>query len=100
MKCATTASFFVPLLSLSHVYSCMYKLTLSYIKCGLTHLFYFSLSSYSVRIESMLLKEEFPGACEVMTRDITILRCATKGNNCTLSSVQEHCSLRGALHAK
>ncbi|XP_026200233.1 FH2 domain-containing protein 1-like [Anabas testudineus] len=36
------------------------------------------LPSYVVRIESMLLKEEFPGACEAMTRDITILRCATK----------------------
>ncbi|XP_034532931.1 FH2 domain-containing protein 1-like [Notolabrus celidotus] len=36
------------------------------------------LPSYLVRIESMLLKEEFPGACEVMKRDIKILRSATK----------------------
>ncbi|KAF7641070.1 hypothetical protein LDENG_00295750, partial [Lucifuga dentata] len=36
------------------------------------------LPSYSVRIESMLLKEEFPAACKVMKRDIQILRSATK----------------------
>ncbi|XP_059211471.1 FH2 domain-containing protein 1-like [Centropristis striata] len=36
------------------------------------------LPSYSVRIESMLLKEEFPAACDVMRRDINILRAATK----------------------
>ncbi|KAK2863285.1 hypothetical protein Q5P01_002818 [Channa striata] len=36
------------------------------------------LPSFSVRIESMLLKEEFPGVCEAMNRDITILRSATK----------------------
>ncbi|XP_041635437.1 FH2 domain-containing protein 1-like isoform X2 [Cheilinus undulatus] len=36
------------------------------------------LPSYSVRIESMLLKEEFPGACEAMKRDLKILRSATK----------------------
>ncbi|XP_060887642.1 FH2 domain-containing protein 1-like [Labrus mixtus] len=40
------------------------------------------LPSYSARIESMLLKEEFPGACEVMKRDIKILRSATKELMC------------------
>ncbi|KAM6959801.1 uncharacterized protein LKV04_021451 [Tautogolabrus adspersus] len=40
------------------------------------------LPSYSVRIESMLLKEEFPGACEAMKRDIKILRSATKELMC------------------
>ncbi|XP_040887510.1 FH2 domain-containing protein 1-like isoform X2 [Toxotes jaculatrix] len=34
------------------------------------------LPSYSVRIESMLLKEEFPEACEAMKRDIRVLRSA------------------------
>ncbi|XP_035799162.1 FH2 domain-containing protein 1-like [Amphiprion ocellaris] len=36
------------------------------------------LPSYSVRIESMLLKEEFPAAFDSMKRDIKILRSATK----------------------
>ncbi|KAK2899653.1 FH2 domain-containing protein 1-like [Channa argus] len=36
------------------------------------------LPSFSVRIESMLLKEEFSGVCEAMNRDITTLRSATK----------------------
>ncbi|GLD73689.1 FH2 domain-containing protein 1-like protein, partial [Lates japonicus] len=36
------------------------------------------LPSYTVRIESMLLKEEFPGVCEAMKTDIRILRSATK----------------------
>ncbi|XP_039996617.1 LOW QUALITY PROTEIN: FH2 domain-containing protein 1-like [Xiphias gladius] len=40
------------------------------------------LPSYSVRIESMLLKEEFPRACEAMKRDIRILRSATKELMC------------------
>lgn len=40
------------------------------------------LPSYSVRIESMLLKEEFPGACEAMKQDIKILRSATKELMC------------------
>ncbi|KAM9717523.1 uncharacterized protein ACNS7B_021176 [Menidia menidia] len=38
--------------------------------------------SYSVRIESMLLKEEFHGACEAMRQDIKILRSATKELMC------------------
>uniref|UniRef100_A0A3Q2ZPU1 FH2 domain-containing protein 1-like n=2 Tax=Kryptolebias marmoratus TaxID=37003 RepID=A0A3Q2ZPU1_KRYMA len=33
--------------------------------------------SYSVRIEALLLKEEFPGSCESMRRDFNILRSAT-----------------------
>uniref|UniRef100_A0A3Q1EQ68 FH2 domain containing 1 n=1 Tax=Acanthochromis polyacanthus TaxID=80966 RepID=A0A3Q1EQ68_9TELE len=36
------------------------------------------LPSYAVRIESMLLKEEFPAAFDSMKRDIKILRSATK----------------------
>uniref|UniRef100_A0A8D3B065 FH2 domain-containing protein n=1 Tax=Scophthalmus maximus TaxID=52904 RepID=A0A8D3B065_SCOMX len=36
------------------------------------------LPSFSVRIESMLLKEEFPAACDAMRRDIRILRSATE----------------------
>ncbi|XP_070786089.1 FH2 domain-containing protein 1-like [Enoplosus armatus] len=40
------------------------------------------LPSYSVRIESMLLKEEFPGVCGAMKRDISILRSATKELMC------------------
>ncbi|XP_035508648.1 FH2 domain-containing protein 1-like [Morone saxatilis] len=40
------------------------------------------LPSYLVRIESMLLKEEFPAASEVMRRDIKILRTATKELMC------------------
>ncbi|CAJ1085744.1 FH2 domain-containing protein 1-like [Xyrichtys novacula] len=40
------------------------------------------LPSYSVRIESMLLKEEFPGACEAMKKDIKILRSATRELMC------------------
>ncbi|XP_074518343.1 uncharacterized protein LOC141784410 [Halichoeres trimaculatus] len=40
------------------------------------------LPSYVVRIESMLLKEEFPGACEAMKGDIKILRSATKELMC------------------
>lgn len=40
------------------------------------------LPSYSVRIESMLLKREFPGACDAMKRDIKILRSATKELMC------------------
>ncbi|XP_027143345.1 FH2 domain-containing protein 1 isoform X2 [Larimichthys crocea] len=40
------------------------------------------LPSYSVRIESMLLKEEFPTVCEAMKRDIKILRTATKELMC------------------
>ncbi|KAM9827517.1 uncharacterized protein ACB057_017904 [Neosynchiropus ocellatus] len=36
------------------------------------------IPSYSVRIEAMLLKEEFPAASEAMKRDISILRSATK----------------------
>ncbi|XP_053716992.1 FH2 domain-containing protein 1-like [Synchiropus splendidus] len=36
------------------------------------------IPSYSVRIEAMLLKEEFPAASEAMKRDIGILRSATK----------------------
>lgn len=35
--------------------------------------------SYVVRIESMLLTEEFPAECEAMKRDIKTLRSATKG---------------------
>ncbi|KAM4536374.1 uncharacterized protein PAE49_021008 isoform 1-T2 [Odontesthes bonariensis] len=38
--------------------------------------------SYSVRIESMLLKEEFHAACEAMKQDIKILRSATKELMC------------------
>ncbi|KAK1889917.1 FH2 domain containing protein 1 [Dissostichus eleginoides] len=34
------------------------------------------LPSYSLRIESLLLKEEFPAACEAMTRDLKTLRSA------------------------
>lgn len=44
----------------------------------------FALSSYSVRIESMLLKEEFPVVSDAMKRDIKILRAATKGTNIVL----------------
>ncbi|KAG7215008.1 hypothetical protein INR49_022890 [Caranx melampygus] len=40
------------------------------------------LPSYSVRIESMLLREEFPGACDGMKRDIRVLRSATKELMC------------------
>ncbi|XP_062301249.1 FH2 domain-containing protein 1-like [Scomber scombrus] len=40
------------------------------------------INSYSVRIESMLLKTEFPVACEAMKRDIKILRSATKELMC------------------
>ncbi|KAM9335895.1 uncharacterized protein ABDE67_020890 [Symphorus nematophorus] len=40
------------------------------------------LPSYPVRIESMLLKEEFPGVSEAMKRDIKILRTATKELMC------------------
>nr|XP_046236950.1 FH2 domain-containing protein 1-like [Scatophagus argus] len=40
------------------------------------------LPSYSVRIEAMLLKEEFPVACEAMKRDIKILRTAAKELMC------------------
>ncbi|XP_038586849.1 FH2 domain-containing protein 1-like [Micropterus salmoides] len=40
------------------------------------------LPSYSVRIECMLLKEEFPGVCEAMKRDINVLRSATKELMC------------------
>lgn len=36
------------------------------------------LPSYSVRIESMLLKEEFPAVSDAMRRDIRILRAATR----------------------
>ncbi|XP_028330853.1 FH2 domain-containing protein 1-like isoform X2 [Gouania willdenowi] len=36
------------------------------------------LPSYSVRIQSMLLREEFPVSCESMKRDVKILRSATK----------------------
>lgn len=36
------------------------------------------LPSYVVRIESMLLTEEFPAECEAMKRDIKTLRSATK----------------------
>lgn len=39
------------------------------------------LCSYSVVIESMLLKEEFPASCDAMKRDISILRSATEGND-------------------
>ncbi|XP_063325732.1 FH2 domain-containing protein 1-like isoform X2 [Pelmatolapia mariae] len=38
--------------------------------------------SYTVRIESMLLKEDFPAACEAMKRDIKILRAAIKELMC------------------
>ncbi|KAM4714156.1 uncharacterized protein FYW61_019222 isoform 2-T2 [Anableps anableps] len=40
------------------------------------------LPSYSVRIESMLLKEEFPGACEAMKRDFKVLHSAAKELMC------------------
>ncbi|KAM7366582.1 hypothetical protein PAMP_016014 [Pampus punctatissimus] len=40
------------------------------------------IPSFSVRIESMLLKQEFPGAREAMKHDITILRSATKELMC------------------
>ncbi|XP_044040415.1 LOW QUALITY PROTEIN: FH2 domain-containing protein 1-like [Siniperca chuatsi] len=40
------------------------------------------LPSYSVRIEYMLLNEEFPGVCEAMKRDIKILRSAAKELMC------------------
>lgn len=40
------------------------------------------LPSYSVRIESMLLKEEFPAACEAMRRDIEVLRTAARELMC------------------
>nr|XP_020442336.1 LOW QUALITY PROTEIN: FH2 domain-containing protein 1-like [Monopterus albus] len=40
------------------------------------------LPSYTVRIESMLLKEEFPGACEAIKRDIHTLRSATRELMC------------------
>ncbi|XP_070710477.1 FH2 domain-containing protein 1-like [Pempheris klunzingeri] len=40
------------------------------------------LPSYSVRIEAMLLKEEFPTACEAMKHNIRILRSATKELMC------------------
>nr|XP_057923886.1 FH2 domain-containing protein 1-like [Doryrhamphus excisus]XP_057923887.1 FH2 domain-containing protein 1-like [Doryrhamphus excisus] len=36
------------------------------------------LPSYTARIESMLLKEEFPSACEAMRGNISALRSATK----------------------
>lgn len=36
------------------------------------------LPSYVVRIESMLLKEEFPGECEAMKQNIKTLRSATE----------------------
>ncbi|XP_010776713.1 FH2 domain-containing protein 1-like [Notothenia coriiceps] len=39
------------------------------------------LPSYSLRIEALLLKEEFPAACEAMTRDLKTLRSATRGTN-------------------
>lgn len=40
------------------------------------------LPSYSVRIESMLLKEEFPGACQAMKQEFKILRSAVKELMC------------------
>ncbi|KAI3376040.1 hypothetical protein L3Q82_016573 [Scortum barcoo] len=40
------------------------------------------LPSYSLRIQSMLLKEEFPGVCGAMKRDIKILRSATNELMC------------------
>lgn len=40
------------------------------------------LPSYPIRIESMLLKEEFPVVYEAMKQDIKILRCATKELMC------------------
>lgn len=55
----------------------------SKIKCGINSA---SLCSYTVRIESMLLKEDFPAACEAMRRDIKILRSAIKGNDLAASS--------------
>lgn len=45
-----------------------------------------SVCSYTVRIESMLLKEDFPAACEAMKRDIKILRAAIKGNTLAASA--------------
>ncbi|XP_037532994.1 FH2 domain-containing protein 1-like [Nematolebias whitei] len=38
--------------------------------------------SYSVLIESMLLKEEFPGSCEAVRRDLDVLRSATRELMC------------------
>lgn len=35
--------------------------------------------SYALRIESMLLKKEFPAVSEAMKRDISILRNAARG---------------------
>ncbi|XP_077962149.1 uncharacterized protein LOC120822346 isoform X2 [Gasterosteus aculeatus] len=40
------------------------------------------LPSYCVCIEAMLLKEEFPAASEVISRDIAVLRSATKELMC------------------
>lgn len=36
--------------------------------------------SYSLRIESMLLKEEFPAVSEAMKSNISILQTAARGN--------------------
>ncbi|XP_061566382.1 FH2 domain-containing protein 1-like [Cololabis saira] len=52
--------------------------------------------SYSVRIESMLLKEEFPSACDVMKQDFQILRTAVRE---LMSCTELHAVLHLVLQA-
>ncbi|KAK6291618.1 hypothetical protein J4Q44_G00374020 [Coregonus suidteri] len=50
-------------------------------KLSLVDSFMFLLTqvpSFEVRIKAMVLREEFPPACEIMSRDIDVLRTATK----------------------
>lgn len=50
--------------------------------------------SYSLRIESMLLKEEFPAVSEAMKSNISVLQTAARGNNTAAFSVCVHACVK------
>lgn len=66
----------------------MYFFALSH--CKLTVL-YFMPHRFKVRIEAIVLREEFCPSCAVMSREIDVVRIATKGNStCALLPTHTH----------
>lgn len=51
-----------------------------------SHPFSSARDRFEVRIEAMVLREEFSPSCAVMSHDIDVIRVATKGRNARVSA--------------
>lgn len=58
----------------------------------------YSFIRFEVRIEAIVLREEFFPSCAVMSREIDVVRVATKGNNIGVANTNTNivtCALTG-----